>query len=145
MYRSTYSRIKIWASTKSLDLGISSTMAFLLWAIWGGFIAYMLEANYLTVLLGKHHSFHFTKSFVWQLSLAPSYEPPIHTVEDILERDIKVFVCAGCDFHQQLLETSPQIKYQKLAKQWVNPIRESIKFLNKLLFFNLYMYCVCVV
>lgn len=39
-----------------------------------------------------------------------------------MERDLKVYVCAGCEFHQQMLETSPQIRYQKLAKQWVHPI-----------------------
>ena len=60
-------RIKIVSteqSPKNVELGFSSSLALLLWSIWGGFILHMMLSNYLAVLM------------------KPSYEKPIDTLQD---------------------------------------------------------------
>ena len=47
-------------------------MVLLMWCVWGGFLAHILECNYLTVLI------------------APVYEKPIDTAEDIIERGVRI-------------------------------------------------------
>ena len=51
-------------------MGFSSNMVLLLWCVWGGFLLHILECNYLTVLL------------------KPTYEKPVDTAEDIIERGL---------------------------------------------------------
>ena len=47
-------------------VGLSSTLIFLVWAVWGGFILHIILSNYLAVL---------TK---------PKYEMPIRNIDDVL-------------------------------------------------------------
>ena len=49
-------------------------MVLLLWCVWGGFLLHILECNYLTVLL------------------KPTYEKPVDTAEDIIERGLTIIV-----------------------------------------------------
>ena len=55
-------------------MGFSSNMVLLLWCVWGGFLLHILECNYLTVLL------------------KPTYEKPVDTAEDIIERGLTIIV-----------------------------------------------------
>ena len=55
-------------------MGFSSNMVLLLWCVWGGFLLHILECNYLTVLL------------------KPTYEKPVDTAEDIIERGLRIII-----------------------------------------------------
>ena len=66
-------RMMSYASKKNIDVGFSSSCAALIWAIWGGMIAYMLESNYLAVL---------TK---------PTFEKPIRNLDDFIATSKGVF------------------------------------------------------
>lgn len=61
-------------SRKNFGFGFSSELAFIIWAIWGGFLLYMLESNYLAVLI------------------QPTYEKPIKTLDDVIGMIPKVTV-----------------------------------------------------
>ena len=63
-------------SIKNIDIGFSSTLALLIWSIWGGFILHMLLSNYLAVLT------------------QPNYEQPIQNLDDFLASSQKVFIYA---------------------------------------------------
>ena len=54
------------------NFGFASNMVLLLWCVCGGLLAHMLEANYLTILL------------------KPSYEKPIDTAEDVVDKNLTV-------------------------------------------------------
>ena len=74
-------------SSVKLDLGLASNFAFLVWAIWGGFILYMLESNYLAVLM------------------QPKFEKPINTIEDVLKSNLNaLYLIKGFD---SVLRESP--------------------------------------
>ena len=49
-----------------LKVGFSSTLMFIVWSVWGGFILHILLSNYLAVL---------TK---------PVYDKPIRNIDDLL-------------------------------------------------------------
>ena len=55
-------------SLGAANVGYSSTLAFLVWAIWGGFILHMMLSNYLAVLT------------------QPVYEIPIRNIDDLIGR-----------------------------------------------------------
>lgn len=67
-FTSTF-RVKLMNPTKSpqnLGFGFSSSVAILVWAVWGGFVLHIMLSNYLAVLM------------------KPSYEKPINTVDDYI-------------------------------------------------------------
>ena len=84
-------------SSNRMEFGLASNFAFLVWAVWGGFLLHMLLANYLAVLM------------------KPKFEKPINTVEDVLESDLNVFYSISGGF-VDLLRSSPNKKYQQLAE-----------------------------
>ena len=73
-------------------------MVLLMWCVWGGFLAHILECNYLTVLI------------------APVYEKPIDTAEDIIERGFKIIRSSGQGSLIEELKRSPFQLTRQLAE-----------------------------
>ena len=84
-------------------MSLSSNMVYLVWAVFGGFILHFLLSNYLTVLL------------------RPSYEKPVDTTEDLINRDITPFSIPGSDYYIQYFAESPDPNYQEISKRFVVP------------------------
>ena len=82
-------------------LGLSSKMVYFLWAIFGGFILHFLLSNYLTVLL------------------RPSYEKPVDTSNDLLDRDITPFIHPGGGFFKQALANNPDPNIQEISRRLI--------------------------
>ena len=72
-------------------------MGALVWGIGGGFLLYFLTCNFLTILL------------------KPSFEEPIRTIEDMLERDMGLILWAGMEYYVDAMKNSPVEKYQKVS------------------------------
>ncbi len=82
---------------------MSSNLVFTVWAVFGGFILHFLLSNYLTVLL------------------MPSYEEPVDTVKDLIQRDIIPFLQPGQDLFIQLFADSPDPNYREISRKIVIP------------------------
>ena len=54
------------------NFGFASNLMLLFWCVCGGFLLYMFESTYLTMLM------------------KPTYEKPVDTAEDILDRGLSV-------------------------------------------------------
>ena len=69
--------------------------------MFGGFILHFLLANYLTVLL------------------RPSYEEPVETTADVVNRDIIPFLWPGADIFIQFFAASSDPNYQEVSRRFV--------------------------
>ena len=61
------------------NFGFASNMVLLLWCVCGGFILHFLECNFLTILL------------------KPTFEPPVDTPQDILDRGMTIINIPGTE------------------------------------------------
>ena len=59
-------------------------MVYLLWCVCGGLLLHMLEANYLTILL------------------KPSYEKPVNTAQDVVDRGLTVIWFPGYEYYKEM-------------------------------------------
>ena len=66
-----------------------------MWSVCGGFILYFLTSNFLTVLI------------------KPSWEEPIRTIEDLLERDMGLILWPLNDYYIGVMRDSAVEKYNK--------------------------------
>ena len=82
---------------------LASNLVFTIWAVFGGFILHFLLSNYLTVLL------------------RPSYEEPVETVADLVERDIIPFYGPGGEIFIQFFAASSDPNYQELSRRLIIP------------------------
>ena len=57
-------------SLQNFNFGFSSSVVFLCWAIWGGFLLHMVLSNYLAVLI------------------KPVYDQPIKNIDDVLGKKL---------------------------------------------------------
>ena len=80
---------------------MASNLGYTIWAVWGGFILHFLLSNYLSILL------------------RPSYEKPVETAADLIERDIIPFYDPGGDLLKQFFETSTDPIYQEISRRLV--------------------------
>ena len=80
---------------------LASNSIFLIWAVFGGFILHFLLANYLTVLL------------------RPSYEEPVESLEDIIKRDLTVFMYPGSEIFIEYFAAFSDPNYQELSRKIV--------------------------
>ena len=71
--------------------------------MFGGFILHFLLSNYLTVLL------------------RPSYEEPLETAADLINRDITPFYLPGGLIFKQIFLASPDENYQEISRRLVIP------------------------
>ena len=76
-------------------MGFSSNMVLLLWCVWGGFLLHILECNYLTVLL------------------KPTYEKPVDTAEDIIERGLRIITLP---FTGSLVEMEKKSQFESVQQ-----------------------------
>ena len=76
-------------------------MVFTIWAVFGGFILHFLLCNYLTVLL------------------RPSFEEPVETAADLIERDITPFMAPRAQIFRQFFAASPDPDYQEISRRLV--------------------------
>ena len=90
--------MKASSSPNSIDYGLSSSIAYLVWAVWGGFIFHMLLSNYLAVLM------------------KPTYDEPIRNIDDVLASNKKVYYVPGGEFIQQIFATSADPRYAEIGK-----------------------------
>ena len=72
-------------------------MGALVWGIGGGFILYFLTSNFLTILL------------------KPSFEKPINSIEDMLERDMGLILWARNHYYIDAMRDSSVELYRKVS------------------------------
>ena len=70
-------------------------MGALVWGIGGGFLLYFLTCNFLTILL------------------KPSWEEPIRTIPDLLERDMGLILSPTLEYYIEAMRVSPVDNYKK--------------------------------
>ena len=70
-------------------------MGALVWGIGGGFILYFLTCNFLTLLL------------------KPSWDEPIRTISDLLERDMGLILPPWNNYYIGVMRDSPVDQYNK--------------------------------
>ena len=80
---------------------LASNLVYTIWAVFGGFILHFLLCNYLAVLLHK------------------SYEEPVQTVEDLINRDITPYMGPYREYYKQVFANSPNPSYQELSRRLV--------------------------
>ena len=80
---------------------LTSNPIFSLWAVFGGFILHFLLCNWLTVLL------------------TPSYEEPVDTAKDLINRNIIPFIYPGAEIWRQFFAASPDPIYQEISRRLV--------------------------
>ena len=73
-----------------------------MWCVMGGFLLHILECNYLTVLL------------------KPTYEKPVDSLEDVIERGLKIIDTPGTqDKVANLKQASSQLIRTAATEHWV--------------------------
>ena len=77
---------------------LTSNLIFSIWAVFGGFILHFLLCNWLTVLL------------------TPSYEEPVDTAKDLINRNIIPFIYPGAEIYRQVFAASPDPNYQAISR-----------------------------
>ena len=70
-------------------------MGALVWGIGGGLLLYFLTCNFLTLLV------------------KPSWDEPIRTISDLLERDMGLILAPGSKFFIKVMRDSPVDYYNK--------------------------------
>ena len=83
----------------SVGRTFASDLVFVIWAVFGGFILHFLLSNYLTVLL------------------RPSYEKPVETAEDLINRNIIPFCAEGGEIFRQFFADSPDPIDQEISQR----------------------------
>ena len=70
-------------------------MGFLMWSVCGGLLLYFLTCNFLTVLV------------------KPTWDKPIRTISDLLERDMGLILIPYHDYFIEVIRNSPVDQYNK--------------------------------
>ena len=94
---------------------MASNLVYTIWAVFRGFILHFLLSNYLTVLL------------------RPSYEEPVETAADLINRDITPFYLPGGEIIRQFFAASSDPNYQEISKRLViaKDVKEFYDFVRK--------------
>ena len=74
---------------------------YTIWVVFGGFILHFTLSNYLTVLL------------------RPSYEEPVETTADLINRDITPFLEPGNEILRQFFAASSDPNYQEVSRRLI--------------------------
>ena len=85
------------------NFGFASNMALLLWCVCGALLFHMFECNYFTMLM------------------KPTYETPIDTAEDILDRGLAIIDVPGRESMVHMLKKSPFYITRTLAERTIVP------------------------
>ena len=87
----------------SFPFGSSSRLVFLLWCVCGGLLLHFLECNFLKILI------------------RPTYEEPVDTPEDILDRGLKILFPPHREAIVAMRMNSPSNLTRKLAEATIVP------------------------
>ena len=85
------------------NFGFASNMILLLWCVCGGFIQHMFESNYFTMLM------------------KPTYEKPVDSPADIIERGLRVIYPPDMEDIVEVLKNSPFYNIRRLAEMTIVP------------------------
>ena len=85
------------------NFGFASNMILLLWCVCGGFILHMFESNYFTMLM------------------KPTYEKPVDSAADIIERGLRVIFPPYTESTLEELKNSPFDSTRRLAELSIVP------------------------
>ena len=85
------------------NFGVASNMALLLWCVCGALLFHMFESNYFTMLM------------------KPTYEPPVDTAEDVLDRGLAIINIPGAGSIVEMLKKSPFYITRTLAERTIVP------------------------
>ena len=94
------------------NFGFASNMVLLLWCVFGGLLAHMLEANFLTILL------------------IPNYEKPIDTAEDLIDRGLALIYSPGGESKKEEMMNSPYYITRTLAERAIVVLKYSLLISN---------------
>ena len=79
----------------------ASNLVFTIWTVFGGFILHFLLSNYLTVLL------------------KPSYEEPVETAADLINRGLTPIMWPTAQIYRQFFAASSDPIYQEISRRLV--------------------------
>ena len=86
-----------------IGTGFSSNVVFITWAVFGGFILHFLMSNYLTVLV------------------KPTFEKPIETLQDMIDRNIIPYYIPGGTIYKKAMLDSGDKNLEELGRRLVIP------------------------
>ena len=81
------------------NFGFASNLLLLFWCVCGGFLLYMFESTYLTMLM------------------KPTYEKPVDSAEDVIDRGLRVIKITGTESIVKILLNSPFYNIRTLAER----------------------------
>ena len=90
-------------TSRFLGQGTSSSLVYIIWAVFGGFLMHIILSNYLTVLL------------------KPEFETPVDTTKDLVSRNIIPYYIPGGHIWKQFFADSPDPLYQIIAEKLIIP------------------------
>ena len=93
--------VKVMKPSKTKDnfsFGFSSSLVFLTWSVWAGFLLHMLLSNYLAVLL------------------KPNYDQPLRNAADVVASNKDIFYTPRAAYIKSLFATSSDPDYAELGK-----------------------------
>ena len=97
------------------NFGFASNLILLFWCVCGTFLLHMFESNYFTMLI------------------KPTYEKPVDTAEDIIDRGLGVIYSPGSESIRETLLDSPFYSTRTLAERTTVP-KVIISYIEKILF-----------
>ena len=85
------------------NFGFASNLILLFWCVCGTFLLHMFESNYFTMLI------------------KPTYEKPVDTPEDIIDRGLAVLSSPGMESIVEMHKNSPFYITRTLAERTTVP------------------------
>ena len=85
------------------NFGFASNLILLVWCVFGGFLLHMFESLYFSMLI------------------KPTYEKPVDTAQDVLDRGLTVISYPTAASKLEILKNSPSAVTRALAKMTVVP------------------------
>ena len=101
------------------NFGFASNMSLLLWCVCGAFLVHFIESNYLAILLKI------------------TYETPIHTAEDVLDRGLPIISYPGAESKVEIFKNSPFQSIRTMSERTIVPKVTIVELLNSLFNENL--------
>ena len=85
------------------NFGLASNLILLFWCVCGGFLLHMFESNYFTMLI------------------KPTYEKPVDSAKDIIDRGLRVISTPGSESLVKTQLNSPFYSTRTLAEMTTVP------------------------
>ena len=85
------------------NFGFASNLMLLFWCVCGGFLLYMFESTYFTMLM------------------KPTYEKPVDSAEDVIDRGLRVIKIPGTESNVETNLNSPFYRTRTVAEMTIVP------------------------